>query len=62
VFEAVKRALGALPYSFSTDLIITGVAATDLFSFNTSLGASIETQVVKALNEMRPVWDPDQPV
>ncbi len=60
VFEAVKKALTALPYSFATDLVITGVAATDLFSFNTSLGASIENQVVKALNEIRPLWDPNQ--
>lgn len=39
--------------------IIFGVNATDLFSLNTLLGASIEGQVVKALNAQRTQWDPD---
>lgn len=60
IYQAVKGSLNALPYSFTTDLNITGVAATDLFSFNSSLGASIETQVVKSLNELRASWDPKQ--
>ncbi|EKF17467.1 hypothetical protein NA2_18181 [Nitratireductor pacificus pht-3B] len=34
--------------------------ATDLHAFNTSLGATIEEQVVDALNKLRTLWDPDQ--
>jgi len=60
VFKAVQEALLTLPSSFKSDLIISGVAATDLFTFNTSLGASIEAQVVRALNETRSIWDPHQ--
>lgn len=55
----VIKALYALPSYFKTDLVINGVLATDLFTFNTSLGATIETQVVAALNNLRAVWDAD---
>ena len=34
--------------------------AADLFNLNSILGAVIEQQMAKALNEMRPVWDPDE--
>ncbi len=56
--EAVQRALFALPSSFQSELIVRGVLATDLFSFNSALGATIEAQVVDALNDLRPLWDP----
>ncbi len=35
------------------------MSATDLFALNTLLGATIEVEVVKTLNRMRDVWDPD---
>jgi len=44
---------------FSSDLRITGVAATDLHTLASSLGASIEFQTVWALNHLRSLWDPD---
>ncbi len=34
--------------------------ATDLFAFNSSLGATVEKQVVDSLNKLRSVWDPKQ--
>lgn len=52
-------ALKSLPAHFSSNLDITGVSATDLFNFHSALGATIEDQVVEALNGMRAVWDPD---
>lgn len=60
LFNAVRNTLFALPSFFRSDLVISGVLATDLFTFNSSLGATIETQVVNALNELRSTWDPDQ--
>ena len=60
VYQNITAALYSLPAYFKTDLVITGVLATDLFTFNTSLGATIETQVVAALNSMRSTWDPEQ--
>lgn len=60
LYLAVRSALYALPSRFSTDLTISGVLATDLFTFNSSLGASIEEQMVEALNgaDLRVTWDP----
>lgn len=44
---------------FQSDLRIVGVAATDLHTLASSLGASIELQTVWALNHVRNLWDPD---
>jgi len=54
----VRALLEALPSYFKSDLTISGVLATDLFSFNSSLGATIEEQVVGSLNRLRDAWDP----
>ena len=58
LWQAVKAALYALPSRFESDLVISGVLAPDLFSFNSSLGATIEEQVVASMNKLRAAWDP----
>ncbi len=58
LYIGVKDALHRLPESFRSPLHIHGVLATDLFAFNSSLSATIEEQVVNALNGLRGVWDP----
>jgi hypothetical protein len=55
----LRAVLLNLPSYFRFDNHVAGVEATDLFALNTLLGASIEGQVVKALNQQRPLWDPD---
>lgn len=60
LFERVYKALFALPFFFKSDLVVSGVLATDLFTFNSSLGATIEAQVANALNTLRSTWDPDE--
>lgn len=57
VWQGVKAALRALPAYFKTSTHIEGILATDIFTLNTVLGATIEEQVVTTLNAMRPVWD-----
>jgi hypothetical protein len=54
----VCDALLALPGYFRTTTSIEGLAATDLFTLNSTLGATIEVQVVETLNVIRKVWDP----
>lgn len=60
LWAAVKKAVYVLPSRFESELVISGVLATDLFAFNSSLGATIEEQVVASLNRLRTVWDPVQ--
>lgn len=60
LFVSVKKAIFSLPSPFESSLNIDGVLATDLFAFNSSLGATIEQQVVNSLNKLRSVWDPEQ--
>lgn len=57
--HGVKAALNALPGEFEFEHPISGVAATDLFSLNSFIGAGIELEVVRTLNKLRPIWDPD---
>lgn len=60
LYQAVKNALYSLPSRFESSLRISGVLATDLYAFNSSLSATIEEQVVYSLNSLRSVWDPNQ--
>lgn len=60
LWKAVKKAIFTLPSQFESELVISGVLATDLFAFNSSLGATIEEQVIASLNKLRSVWDPEQ--
>ncbi len=55
----LRTVLLNLPSFFRFGNHIAGVEATDLFALNSLLGASIEGQVVKALNQQRALWDPD---
>ena len=55
----LRTVLAGLPGFFEFHNSIAGVDATDLHSLNTLLGASIETQVVRTLNQQRRLWDPD---
>ena len=56
----VREAIASLPAYFRTETKIEGVNATDLHTLNTVLGATIEEQVVRTLNDLRNSWDPDE--
>lgn len=58
--KRVREAILALPSYFRTSTNIEGILATDIFTLNSALGATIENQVVSTLNQMRAVWDPDE--
>jgi hypothetical protein len=59
LYTHVKEAVRSLPLYFKTETIISGIMATDIFTLNATLGATIENQVVTTLNDMRPIWDPN---
>ncbi len=58
LYQRITDAIQSLPLYFRTETIISGVSATDVFTLNATLGATIEEQVVSTLNVMRPFWDP----
>ena len=60
LYRRVIDALYAVPAHFTSRTVIEGIAATDLQTLNTVLGAAIEDQVVGTLNRMRSVWDPEE--
>jgi hypothetical protein len=60
LWNDVRDALNVLPSYFKSDLTVSGVLATDLFTFNASLGATIEQQVVTQLNQLRSAWGPKE--
>lgn len=57
LYEDVIKTLYALPEEFKTSLRISDFRATDIFTLNSALGASIEDAVVSGLNGLRDVWD-----
>lgn len=59
MWNRVREAIKALPIHFRSDTFIEGINATDIFTLNSALGATIENQVVDALNQIRNVWDPE---
>jgi hypothetical protein len=59
LWKGTQQALLALPAYFQTEIQIQGMRATDLHTLGAPVGATIEEQVVKTLNGMRDVWDPE---
>lgn len=59
LYKKCKKAIYALPVYFESETVISGIRATDIFTLNQVLGATIEDQVVSTLNGMRSVWDPN---
>lgn len=60
MYARVRASLLALPAHFDPELNLAGIVATDIATLNTALGATIETEVVKGLNGLRPTWDPNR--
>lgn len=60
LWRDVRETIYKLPTYFKSSLDVGGVMATDVFSFNTPLGATIEQQVVENLNLLRDSWDPNR--
>ncbi len=58
LWRGVRSALYACPDRFSTPTNIEGLLATDIFTLNAALAATIEDSMVKTLNDLRSVWDP----
>ena len=59
LWRGVRSALYACPDRFSSPTSIEGLMATDIFTLNTALAATIEDSMVKTLNDLRSVWDPN---
>lgn len=60
LYRRVREAVSSIPIHFKSETFIEGISAIDIFTLNTVLGAAIENQVVSTLNQIRPVWDPDE--
>ena len=57
--DNVRNALLALPSEFKFEHAVSGIAAVDLFNLNALMGAGIEAEVVRTLNALRKIWDPE---
>ena len=58
LWKRVNEALYLLPSHFDFETELRGIAAADIPSANTLLGAGIEDHIPKALNKLKAVWDP----
>lgn len=60
LWNRLREAIFAMPAHFDSSTVIDGMLAPDVFTLASALGATIEEEVVKTLNRMRSVWDPDK--
>jgi hypothetical protein len=61
IWEAVRnQALPELPKHFRSAIQISGIQATEIYTFGAVLSAAIEEEVVRTLNNLRDLWDPEQ--
>ena len=60
LWQRVRNAIFACHDHFSTPTNIEGLLATDIYTLNTTLAATIEESFVKTLNDLRSVWDPEK--
>jgi hypothetical protein len=60
LWSRLRDAIFALPSHFNSSTTIDGMLAPDVFTLHGALGATIEDEVVKTLNRIRSVWDPDK--
>ena len=58
LWKRVRDTLYALPSFFQSELNISSIQAPDIYTLNSSLGATIEAQAVATLNKLRGTWDP----
>lgn len=57
VWKAVGEVLEKLPLYFKSTISVSGVNATELYTFSAVLGSTIEQEVVRTLNNLKPEWD-----
>ncbi len=60
LWRRVRDAIRTVPDHFSSPTTIEGLLVGDIFTLNAPLAATIEEQVVRTLNMLRPVWDPER--
>lgn len=54
-----EEVLPHIPKFFRSTIQIAGISATEIYTFGAMLGAVIEEEVVRTLNELRERWDPE---
>jgi hypothetical protein len=59
LYDNIIKTISTLPSEFTSSIVIRDFRATDIFTLNSALGASIEDAAVAALNKLRELWDPD---
>ena len=58
LYENVGRCLAGIPEYFRSTISVMGVGVTEIYSFSTVLGLTIEQEVIRTLNDLRSEWDP----
>ncbi|MBI2761786.1 MAG: hypothetical protein HYX51_10220 [Chloroflexi bacterium] len=59
LWHNVREAFKELPLQFKSTITVSGISATEIFSFGAVLGFTIEEEVVRTLNALKVHWDPE---
>lgn len=57
LWKRIIELLAEIPAYFQSTISVSGVNATELYSFGAVLGLTIEQEVVRTLNRLKPQWD-----
>lgn len=58
LWEGVKKAIDLIPKNFKSSITVSGIRATEIYTFSGILSATVESEVVRTLTDMRGIWDP----
>lgn len=59
LYSSIKETLQKIPEYFHSTISVSGVNATEIYTFNSVLGATIEQEIVSTLNRLRHLWEDD---
>jgi len=59
LWERIKDTINEIPKYFKSTISVSGIRATEIYTFGAVLGITIEEEVVRTLNDLRNLWDPE---
>jgi hypothetical protein len=59
LYQEIQKILAELPDHFESVISVSGVNVTEIYTFGSVLGSTIEQEVIRTLNGLRGRWDAD---
>lgn len=57
LWDRVRKTIDDVPLHFRSTITITGIRATEIYTFGEALGTTIEQEILRTLNDLHNHWD-----